>query len=70
LASSSWSVQMGGEQAVQPRFAYIDVAAVALAQGLLEGYREMSPVLLEVTTVDTVDARRVGWAARLVPRDG
>ena len=70
LAHSSWSVQISGAQSTQPRFSFIDTAAEALVQGLLEGYSGRDPVLLEVTTVDTVDVRRVGWAARLVPREG
>jgi len=70
LAYASWSLSMGEEHATQARFAYVDMAAAVLTKGLMEKLQERVPVTLEIVTVDTVDVRRVGWAARLIPQEG
>lgn len=69
LAHTTWSVDISGEKTLQANFSYVDTAAGALARGLRDEYAGCLPVLLEITTVDTVDVRRVGWAARLVSRE-
>lgn len=67
LAHAEWSVNLSGPNGTQPGFAFVDTAARALATKL---GRDLAPIAytLEVVTVDTVDVRRVGWAARLVRR--
>jgi len=67
LAHAEWSVNLSGPNGTQPGFAFVDTAARALATRL---GRDLAPIAytLEVATVDTVDVRRVGWAARLVRR--
>jgi hypothetical protein len=67
LAHAEWSVGLSGPNGTQPGFAFVDTAARALATRL---GRDLAPgaYTLEVATVDTVDVRRVGWAARLVRR--
>lgn len=67
LAHAEWSVNLSGPNGTQPGFAFVDTAARALSTKL---GRDLAPIAytLEVVTVDTVDVRRVGWAARLVRR--
>lgn len=66
-AHAEWSVNLSGPNGTQTGFAFVDTAARALATNL---GRKLSvgAYTLEVVTVDTVDVRRVGWAARLVRR--
>ncbi|NBR68330.1 MAG: hypothetical protein EBT79_13855, partial [Actinobacteria bacterium] len=67
LAHADWSVNLSGPNGTQSGFAFVDTAARALATKL---GRDLTPgaYTLEVVTVDTVDVRRVGWAARMVHR--
>lgn len=66
-AHAEWTVNLSGPNGTQSGFAFVDTAARALATNL---GRDLTPgaYTLEVVTVDTVDVRRVGWAARLVRR--
>jgi hypothetical protein len=66
-AYAEWGVNLSGPEGTQSGFAFIDTAARALATNLGRGLTQGAYVL-EVITVDTVDVRRVGWAARLVRR--
>lgn len=70
LAVHEWTVGIDGPGAVQPAFSLIDVAAVALAKGLTRKMADhKGRVILEVTSVNTVDIRSVGWAGRLLAAD-
>jgi len=71
LAHAEWSTNLGGPMATQSNFSFIDTAAKAITQKLAKVLREKSPEnpVLEVTTIDTVDVRRIGWAARVVSRE-
>jgi hypothetical protein len=65
---AQWTAPLAGQGAHQPNFSFIDVASKVLIKKLvsqLQGKPVQNPVL-EVLTVDTVDDRRVGWAARVV----
>lgn len=67
---AQWSVSIAGGAGTQSNFSFIDTAAKAMLRKLvplLEKHPLKDPVL-EVTTVDTVDVRRVGFAARIVGR--
>lgn len=71
VAHYEWSVNLSGAGATQGAFSAIDTAARALAKGLTSELPKVKPtVWLEVTPVNTVDIRSVGWGARLVTRDG
>lgn len=65
---ADWSMDLGGPLATQSNFSFLDTAAKAIGQKLAKILREKPVVnpVLEVTTIDTVDVRRVGWAARVV----
>jgi len=65
-----WTMDLSGPNSTQSNFSFIDTAARALLIQLVRGLRE-TPVpdpVLEVTPVNMVDVRKVGWAARVVPR--
>lgn len=63
LAHASWSYTLTGRADLQPQFSFIDVAAQTIAEILsakgVQGW-------LEVTAIDSVDIRKVGWACRIV----
>lgn len=67
VAYAEWGVNLSGQAGTQSGFAFIDTAARALTTNLGRGLTP-GAYALEVITVDTVDVRRVGWAARLVRR--
>jgi hypothetical protein len=70
VAYHEWSVGISGPGSTQPSFSFIDTAYTVLARRLLyesEGWLS-TPVYLEVVPVNTVDVRKVGWAARLTRR--
>jgi hypothetical protein len=70
LAAHEWSVGIDGPGAVQSAFSLIDIAAAAITRGLLQGVGEQrGKVTLEVTAVNTVDIRAVGWAGRLMSHE-
>lgn len=67
LAAHEWSVGIDGPGSVQAAFNLIDNAAAAIAKGLTRKMGEQrGQVILEVTAVNTVDVRSVGWAGRLL----
>lgn len=68
LAYAEWTADIYGAESTQSNFSFIDVASKVLIIKLRNKLRE-TPVpnpVLEVLAVDTVDVRRVGWAARVV----
>jgi hypothetical protein len=72
-AFAQWSVSLGGVQATQSNFSFIDVASKVLLRKLMPqlqkaGDQVVNPAL-EVIPVDTVDVRKVGWAARVVEKE-
>lgn len=67
LATKKWVVNLGGAGSTQSAFSFIDVASKVLAKGLLDVLEKRSgPMFLEVISVDLLDVRSVGWAARIV----
>jgi hypothetical protein len=69
---AEWVVSMGGAESTQASFNFIDVAAKALTRKLADGLAKTSPIkdpVLEVIPINTVDVRKVGWAARVVPQE-
>lgn len=66
---AEWTTTLSeGPNSTQHRFSFIDIAAKVLSKKLrdkLQGVTLNLPVL-EVVPINTVDVRRVGWAARLV----
>jgi len=70
LAYHEWSVTIDGPGATQAAFSLIDTAAAAIAKGLTRKMDDRrGKVTLEVTAVNTVDIRLVGWAGRLLAGD-
>jgi len=72
VAFHEWTMAMGGENNTQVGLAVIDTAAGCLYKGLIRGLEEgtcpSQALWLEVLAVNTVDVRKIGWAARLIPR--
>lgn len=69
VAYHEWSVGISGPGSTQPSFSFIDTAYTVLARRLLTESEGLTvPVYLEVVPVNTVDVRKVGWAARLTRR--
>lgn len=66
LAAHEWTVGIDGPGATQPAFSLIDIAAVCIAKGLASKSPRRGRVILEVTAINTVDIRSVGWAGRLL----
>ena len=66
-AHAEWTVNLSGPNGTQSGFAFVDTAARALCAWLGRDLA-VGAYTLEVVTVDAVDVRRVGWAARLVRR--
>jgi hypothetical protein len=70
LAAHEWTVGIDGPGAMQAAFSLIDIAAVSITKGLTKKMGERRGlVILEMTTINTVDVRSVGWAGRLLSRD-
>ncbi len=70
LVAHEWAVGIDGPGATQPAFSLIDIAAAAIAKGLTRKMADRrGKVTLEVTTVNTVNIRSVGWAGRLMASD-
>lgn len=69
---AEWTVKLSGAVASQSQFSFLDVAAKALIQKLLPQLAEatIADPVLEIIAVNTVDVRQVGWAARVVAREG
>ena len=68
LAFHEWSATLSGAPGTQASFSFVDTAAKAMTRNLLLqlGETEKKPVVLEVDTVNALDTRAVGWAARLL----
>lgn len=67
LAVHEWTVGISGPGALQPAFSLIDIAAASITKGLTAKTGERrGRVILETTTINTVDVRSVGWAGRLL----
>jgi hypothetical protein len=67
LAAHEWTVGIDGPGATQPAFSLIDIAAICIAKGLTKQVGDRrGRVILEVTAINTVDIRSVGWAGRLL----
>jgi hypothetical protein len=68
VAAHLWKVNLSGPGNSQENFAMVDTAAAALAVGLLRKLGDQRPegLQIEVSTVDAVADREVGWEARLV----
>jgi len=70
VAAHEWTVGIDGPGAMQPAFSLIDIAAASIAKGLTaKAGDRRGQVILEVTAINTVDVRSVGWAGRLLTRD-
>ena len=76
VAADKWTVSLSGPGSTQSSFSFVDTAGTALVKGLVraldeaEGFDKAWPLRLEVTPVNMVDVRSVGWAARLLSPDG
>jgi len=68
---ADWTVHLGGQEATQSSFSFIDTAAKVLLRKLVPLLREkdVSSPVLEVQEINTVDVRQVGWAARVVSQE-
>lgn len=70
LAAHSWVVSLDGAGSLQPSFNVIGTAAQSIRAGILREIGERrGKVILEVSSVNTVSDRRVGWAGRLLSGD-
>jgi hypothetical protein len=67
VSEHQWVVDLSSGSSLQPMFSYMDVAGKALAIGLVRELKNRNPrpVILQVTNLDQLADRRVGWAARL-----
>ena len=68
VAHHEWSMDISGPQAGQPDFAFVDVAIQALAAALIQQLKEADRdqnLILDIIPINTVNIRRVGWAARV-----
>ena len=63
LAQAAWTYHLTGKADLQGGFSFLTVAAAAMAKELRS---KKASGWLEVTTVDMVDIRTVGWACRIV----
>lgn len=71
LAYSEWTMGMSGPGSTQPSFAFADTAARSLVRKLEERLEGLSAsgAVLDIIPINTVDVRKVGWAARLLRVD-
>jgi hypothetical protein len=73
LAFHEWSAVLGGAGSMQAAFSVIDVAATVLAKTLIKqmkGHGDAKSIILELTAINQLDIRTVGWAARVLLRPG
>ena len=69
LAYAEWTADLAGPKSMQASFAFADVAWRSLLRKLTDSVKPSDgPVVLEVSTVNTVDIRKVGFCARLLFR--
>ena len=68
IAHYEWTLSLSGAGSTQDSFSVIDVAARALARGLAQKIAplQMKALVLEVISINLVDVRSVGWAARVL----
>lgn len=69
LGEAVWTMPLTSEGSTQANFSYMAVAARALARQLAEAIKEFNmddARVLQVSTVDAIADRVVGWRARLV----
>lgn len=71
IAYTDWTMSLGEQGTTQQGFSLIDVASGALAHSLSKqmggkSERGQGPLILEIHSINTVDVRSVGWAARIV----
>jgi hypothetical protein len=70
LAHHEWSADIfGKEDSVQSSFAVLDNAAMVIGSSVVKSLidqEDVSNSWIEVVSVNTVDVRKVGWAARVV----
>lgn len=68
---TEWSVDLSGPGSTQPGFSFVDTAARSLTRKLTAALDEKFdktvgvPLVLDIIPVNTVDVRKVGWAARI-----
>jgi hypothetical protein len=70
-AYAEWTVNISGSESTQSNFSFVDMAARSLCRQITEQLRasiELADPILEVFPLNTVDVRKVGWGARVVPR--
>jgi hypothetical protein len=69
---AEWTVNVNGAQDTQSSFSFMDVAAKALTRKLSNAWDDLDKLdipknpRLEVVPINTVDVRKVGWAARII----
>lgn len=66
LAYAEWVMDLTGPESTSPAFTFVDTAGKNLTSKLLAKVERGTAVILEVTTIDMVDVRRVGFCARLL----
>lgn len=71
IAAHEWKLVLSGPGATQDSFSVIDVAARALSTSIKRKMTglQVRDVHLEVISVDSVDVRTVGWAARVLAQE-
>jgi hypothetical protein len=71
VAHHEWTVNLSGQGSTQPAFSLVNMAAKVLYKGLSQELGENRPtnLRLEVIAINQVDARSVGWGARLLASD-
>ena len=69
LSDHKWTLKMSGPSATQASFNFIDMAARCIATGLRTKWpKDAAPkAILELTTVNRLEDRVIGWSARLFP---
>lgn len=67
-AYAEWKIRLSGPEAMQTQFSFMDAAAKGLLRKLVDDLDGLpsSGLVLELTAINTVDVRQVGWAARVV----
>jgi hypothetical protein len=65
-AYAEWTYQLSGPNSTQSGFAFIDTAIAVLTARLIPQVDRKDELRLEVFSINTVDVRSVGWAARLM----
>jgi len=70
LAHHEWTICIDGPHAMHPAFNLIEIAALSIAKSLAQQAGSLRvPAILEVSPVNTINTRSVGWAGRLCSTD-